>query len=151
MTGDERSDTMCRVGVSERAHPHIAPTPASASLWPTLPTKRGRDRKSDRLTRSQNARDLPPHAGRGGDPALPTAVGGSNPYPHHILHIYQASTASAWPPPPDMVSRQRRFGSPHVTGRNAPNRLRRWRYFADELFQQRQDHFRPRLVLYRRA
>src|SRR5437764_12736098 len=22
-----------------RAHPHIAPTPASASLWPTLPTK----------------------------------------------------------------------------------------------------------------
>ena len=28
-------------------------------------------------------------------------------HPHHILHKYQACTASAWPPPPDMVSRQR--------------------------------------------
>src|SRR5437763_14463157 len=39
---------MCRVGgLSERAHPHIAPTPASASLWPTLPTKGGGIRKSE--------------------------------------------------------------------------------------------------------
>src|SRR3954453_5635567 len=36
---------------------------------------------------------------------------------HHILHKFQGPTASAWPPPPDMVSRQRRFRSPHVTGR----------------------------------
>src|SRR2546423_201424 len=34
-------------GLSERAHPHIAPTPASASLWPTLPTKGGGIRKSE--------------------------------------------------------------------------------------------------------
>ena len=32
-------------GLSERAHPHMAPTPASASLWPTLPAKGGGTRK----------------------------------------------------------------------------------------------------------
>src|SRR4051794_31589495 len=43
-------------GDAERAHPHIAPTtPASASLWPTLPTKGGAIRKSG----------LSPQAGRG--------------------------------------------------------------------------------------
>src|ERR1039457_2168138 len=59
---------------------------------------------------------------------------GTHPGPHHILHKYQPCTASAWPPRPDMVSPKRRFRSPHVTGRNAPNWLRRWRYFADEPF-----------------
>src|SRR3954454_14811721 len=34
-----------RVGGCRRAHPHIAPTPAYASLWPTLPTKGGGIRK----------------------------------------------------------------------------------------------------------
>jgi len=34
-------------GGRRRAHPHIALTPASASLWPTLPTKGGGIRKSE--------------------------------------------------------------------------------------------------------
>ena len=44
-------------------------------------------------------------------------------------------TASAWPPPGDVVSRKRRFRPPHF---DRPHRrltgLRRWRYFADEPF-----------------
>src|SRR2546423_14387326 len=37
----ERSDTMCRVGPIGTAHRYVAPTPASASLWPTLPANGG--------------------------------------------------------------------------------------------------------------
>src|SRR3954462_3848758 len=43
------ADTMCR-GLSERTHPHVTPTPASASLWPTLPTK-GEGSRKHRVSR----------------------------------------------------------------------------------------------------
>jgi len=33
----------------------------------------------------------------------------STPNPHHILHKYQADTASAWPFPGDVVSRKPSF------------------------------------------
>ena len=65
---------MCRVGgLSERAHPHIAPTPASASLWPTLPTKGGGIRKSELSPVfshhvASNAKRLRTGAKRPGDP-----------------------------------------------------------------------------------
>ena len=68
------------------------------------------------------------HDGRAGDRPWQSR------HPHHILHKYQARTASAWPPRADMVSRQRRFRPPHMTDRYAPKGLRRWRYFAHELF-----------------
>src|SRR5437868_262154 len=56
MTETERSDTVGGASTAcRRAHPFITPTPASASLWPTLPTKGGGIRKSD----------LSPQAGRG--------------------------------------------------------------------------------------
>ena len=70
----ERSDTMCRVGgLSERAHPHMAPTPAAASLWPTLPTKGGGIRKSELWPvfshhAASNAKRLRTGAKRPGDP-----------------------------------------------------------------------------------
>src|SRR5205823_1736928 len=73
-------------------------------------------------------------------------------YPHHILHKYRACTASAWPFRPDVVSRQHSFRPPPMTDRNARNRLRRWRYFAHELYLlQRPNDLSARLVLHRHA
>src|ERR1700722_10474091 len=63
---------------------------------------------------------LPPTDGGGYGPRLragATGAGWNSAHPHHILHKYQVPTASAWPFPPDMVSPERRFRSPHVTGR----------------------------------
>ena len=38
-------------------------------------------------------------------------------YPHHILHKYQAPTASPWPRPPDMLIDPYRFRLQLMTGR----------------------------------
>jgi hypothetical protein len=43
-------------GPVDTAHRHIAPTPASASLWPTLPTKGGGIRKSELGSTSRHMR-----------------------------------------------------------------------------------------------
>ena len=40
---------------------------------------------------------------------MPVGNSGKSAYPHHILHNYQAGTASAWPWPGNMVSRRTLF------------------------------------------
>ena len=64
-------------------------------------------------------------------------------HPHHILHKYQACTASPWPFRADVLSRDRIFSTATQTDRTPPDRLRRWRFFAHELFVlQRKDRLR---------
>jgi hypothetical protein len=71
---------------------HIAPTPASASLRPTLPTKGGGIRKSEPPPhRSQDARDLSPHAGRGEERRRRESTPSHRPTP---------ASASLWPTSP---------------------------------------------------
>src|ERR1700716_136200 len=62
---------------------------------------------------------------------------------HHILHKYQACTASPWPFRADVLSREHIFSTATQTDRTPPDRLRRWRFFAHELFVlQRKDRLR---------